>query len=370
MSDPKVLHVIQEVPTPHNNVLLKECKKIPGIRLIVWYNQISFKGHGFTDELAYEITEPSIYKKNGIDFKLLFRFIFKKERFLMVGWSNSTTRSILISSFLFRIPLNMWFDMPNDATARGSIKNALRNVFYLLARLAPVKVFCVGNATVNYFIKRGFASTRLVNLPIFIDVQNDKQFYTASSAELQQEIGFIDSEFNISAGSRLLFEKGYDLLVRAIHLLPEHIRENSKVYIIGKGEQEKQLANLVNELGLQDRIKMLAWLPTTSFMSLIALCDVFIHPARFDAFGGTIFAMSVGTPVIGSTTAGAAIDRIEEGKNGYLYESGDIQQLANHITWCYENRSGVLKEMGIKARKTALQWTPENGAMIILKNCI
>ena len=111
------------------------------------------------------------------------------------------------------------------------------------------------------------------------------------------------------------------------------------------------------------------WLEIDDFKALIANSDVFIHPARFDSYGGTTLGMSLGVPVIGSYGAGAALHRIKQGRNGFLYDAEDIQTLASYITLLYQNPK-LKRRMGAVAYQTARQWHPQSGVDIIVNNSI
>jgi glycosyltransferase involved in cell wall biosynthesis len=139
--------------------------------------------------------------------------------------------------------------------------------------------------------------------------------------------------------------------------------------IVGSGESLLGLQQLITELNLSAQIVMEQWLAVDDFKALIANSDVFIHPSRFDSYGGTTLGMALGVPVIGSYGAGAAFDRIEQGRNGFLYDAEDIQTLAKFITLFYQNPK-LKQSMGEAAYKTACQWHPQRGVDIILKNAI
>jgi glycosyltransferase involved in cell wall biosynthesis len=79
--------------------------------------------------------------------------------------------------------------------------------------------------------------------------------------------------------------------------------------------------------------------------------------------------MALGVPVIGSYGAGAAIDRIQQGRNGFLYDAEDIQSLANFITLLYQNPD-LRRRMGSEALKTAQEWPPSRGVQILVDHAI
>lgn len=128
-----------------------------------------------------------------------------------------------------------------------------------------------------------------------------------------------------------------------------------------------ELKRLATELNLVEQIVMEKWLAIDDFKALIANSDVFIHPARFDSYGGTTLGMALGVPVIGSTGAGAAVDRIEHGVNGFLYEATDTQALARIIRQLLTDPE-LRRRLGEAGRETALRWHPIRGVDILVQH--
>jgi glycosyltransferase involved in cell wall biosynthesis len=203
---------------------------------------------------------------------------------------------------------------------------------YTILRHSRSLVFGVGRPTLEFFKRIGFPENRVVNLPIFIDSDEDVQAHRLLRAQVLANHGMQTTDFVLSAGSRLIFEKGYDLLIKAVAQLEDDIRRRAKVLIVGSGPCAADLKSQIAALGLEDQVILVNWLAIEDFKTLIACSDVFIHPARIDAYGGTTLGMALGVPVIGSTGAGAAVDRIEHGLNGFLYEPEDTARLAEYIT--------------------------------------
>lgn len=365
------INLIQDLATPHNNVLIAQFKGDARVQLKLWYALDQDQGrYPWTKKITHEHFLAEIY---GTHFN--WRFInyclrHPEEKFCIVGWANNNTRLITLLFFLLRRPFNHWTDLPNTVScAKSPIKRLIRWLAYKILKHSNAKVFCVGVTSMNYFRQLGFGENRLVNLPIFVEVNEDLSSYHSLRARICGKYNIKSDEFVLCAGSRIIHEKGYDLLVKAIAQLREDIRRNIKVIIVGSGESVPDLKKFIAELNLSNQIILEKWLAIEDFKALIANSDVFIHPARLDSYGGTILGMALGVPVIGTYQAGAALDRISQGRNGFLYDAEDTQTLANLITLLYEN-PGLRKCMGLEARKTALMWPPRRGYEILAENAI
>ena len=367
----QTINLIQDLATPHNNVLIAQFKERSDIRIKLWYAREADQSlYQWSSDITNEHFRAEIYGR-----KFNWRFIkyclsHSEERFFIVGWGNANTRLIHLIFFLLRRPFNHWTDLPNHKMQRMSnFKKILRWSAYRLLRHSHCKVFCVGITTLNCFRAWGFSAKQLVNLPIFVTTDDDLAAYHARRSELFVKYTIQQQGFLISAGSRLIHEKGYDLLIRAIALLDAETRQNVKIVIVGSGHSQPELRRLITKLRLSNQVVMEQWLEIDDFKALIANSDVFIHPARFDSYGGTTLGMSLGVPVIGSYGAGAAFDRIKQGRNGFLYDAEDIQTLAGYITLLYQNPK-LKRRLGTAAYQTARQWHPQIGVDIIVNNSI
>ena len=367
----KIINLIQNVATPHNNALIGRFKNDKRTKLILWYERChDAQKYHWKKDLTNEHFQANVYGSK-INWKFLrYCLLNKNHTYFIVGWSNANTRLLHLLFFVFRRPFNHWTDLPRSLDSSDSlIRKIKRKLSYLILRYSVAKVFCVGKLTINFFKKEGFSASQLVNLPIFVETNILPQSFHSQRNTIFSKYGINENSFVLSSGSRIVYEKGYDLLLRGLSSLSFGIRKNIKLFIVGCGEQLSSIMKLASELMLNEQVIFVKWLEIEDFMSLIANSDVFIHPARVDAYGGTILGMALGVPVIGSTGAGAAVDRIDHGLNGFLYEVEDTLALANYIEQLYRNPR-LRSDMAIQARKTALSWPPEAGVEIILQNAI
>lgn len=362
-----VINLIQDIATPHNNSLISKFKGCEGVKIKLWYAKTADRTlYQWSKDLTNEHYRADIYGKSlNLNF-LKYCLSHRNEKFVIVGWMNINTKLLHLLFLLLRRNFNHWSDLPRPVTGG---KLLTRWISYKLLRLSKARVFGVGKITLNHFRALGFPESRLVNLPVFIEVRGDVSDNRARRVAALEKYGIDEKKYLVSSGSRLLYEKGYDVLINAISLLDPRIRSNIKVIIIGSGDAYDSLCQLSENLKLSEQIVYEKWLDPDDFNQLIAGSNVFVHPARFDAFGGTALAMSLGITVIGSRGAGAAVERIEHGVNGFLYDPEDAQALALHITELFADREKN-ERMSFKALETAMLWPPSKGVEILCKNVI
>lgn len=362
----KILNFIQDEATPHNNLLLNELDKNKNIELSLWYSRNVSKIYSWQEDLTNAVKKAKVYGDKKINWDLV-RGIFRKNNyFFLVGWSNPTTRFMILIFFLIRTKYSMWFDLPSDDAKRHWIKNILREFYYFILNKSNSTVFCVGVEAITYFKKRGFSESRLVNLPVFVTLDKQREDYFERKLSLFKQLNINENDFIITSGSRLVKEKGYDLLIKAIYLLEDkcHLR----LILCGQGEEENNLRLLIKEYKLDEQITIIPWMDIDDLRSLISNSHVFVHPARMDSFGaGSLNAMGLGVPVIASMQSGSGPDRIIDGINGWLYESEDYNRLSSLLMYCQNNKDEIFS-VGKKGRVTAESWTVDHGVNIIMAN--
>jgi len=126
------------------------------------------------------------------------------------------------------------------------------------------------------------------------------------------------------AMGRLHPNKGFDVLLRALALLPR-----GHVYLAGAGPEEAALRALVAELGITERVSFLGW--RRDIGALLAAADMFICSSRQEPLGNIVLeAWSATKPVIAAAAQGPS-ELITNGKDGVLVPREDAAALAAAI---------------------------------------
>ena len=133
------------------------------------------------------------------------------------------------------------------------------------------------------------------------------------------------SPFVVGYLGRLVPQKGLLDLIEALPLLPAHMR----VRLIGDGVQKQLLRARAAELGVSDRLELVAW--TNDVPGELRRLDALVLPSHTtrgwkEQFGRVLIeAMSCGVPVVGSSSG--EIPNVI-GDAGLIYPEGDVPALA------------------------------------------
>jgi glycosyltransferase involved in cell wall biosynthesis len=161
----------------------------------------------------------------------------------------------------------------------------------------------------------------------------------------------VPSSFVVGYLGRLVPQKGLLDLVEALPLLPAHIHAR----LIGDGIQKPQLLARATELGVADRLELVAW--TNDVPAELRRLDALALPSHTtpswkEQFGRVLIeAMSCGVPVVGSSS-GEIPQVIGEG--GLVYPEGDIAALAAALRRLADDPA-LHNELGRRGRARVLE---------------
>jgi glycosyltransferase involved in cell wall biosynthesis len=184
---------------------------------------------------------------------------------------------------------------------------------------------------------------------------------------VRSRYGLTDDNFFVVTGSRLVEDKGFDLLLAAISCFGQEERRLTKLLIVGSGPEKWRLEAQARNANLTDQVRFEPWMEYADFCGCIGAADVVVHPARTDAYGGiTLTAVGLGVPVIGTRQAGSAVELIEDGQSGFLYDAEDVQALAGHLQRLLHDET-LRRSMAEAANAVAERWTAERLADTLIR---
>lgn len=136
-------------------------------------------------------------------------------------------------------------------------------------------------------------------------------------------------KMNVVFVGRLTTEKHVDVVLQAIaKLVPEL---DIHYDIVGGGDQHKNLLELTHSLGLDDRVTFHGRLPDEELRGVLTRASVFVIASIAELQSiATMEAMASGLPIV-AADAVALPHLVQEGENGYLFEPGNVDELADKI---------------------------------------
>ncbi len=129
--------------------------------------------------------------------------------------------------------------------------------------------------------------------------------------------------------------KGQDVVLKALSMLDDTIKNNIEIYFIGKGNSN-WLVEAAKKVGLKENIKFIG--PKKSgedVFQFLKTLSLYIQPSLTEGMPRALLeAMSVGCPVLGSKVGGIP-DVINE---EFLHKPGDFKMLSKQIYQLFQDR--------------------------------
>ena len=132
---------------------------------------------------------------------------------------------------------------------------------------------------------------------------------------------------------------------------------------VGKGEEEKRIRRLANQLGVNEKVSLLGYVKRGDVVELLSHHQFFIMISRSEAFGLVYLeAMAVGCIPIASRREGFD-GIIKDGENGFLCDAGSVDELSLIIKKIQAMSSVELCAISKNASDTAKNLTDLKVAM-------
>ena len=232
---------------------------------------------------------------------------------------------------LFKQPVSVM------SSLKKRISQKLRN-----PRGKPVYLLCAGAYTKTDFARLGVFRDRAYQWGYFPEVKR----YEANKLLCGKEPMSI-----LWAGRFLDWKHPDDALRAAVRLRDEGYR--FRLCFIGTGPLEQRLHAMVSELKLEQQVDFLGAMQPEKVRCHMERAGVFLLTSdRQEGWGAVLNeSMNSGCAVVASNAAGSVPYLIEDGKNGLIYRSGDVDMLYEKIRVLLD-RTEKQAELGLNAYHT------------------
>ena len=252
----------------------------------------------------------------------LFYGVFSKSDFIYIHFLWHHTPIIILLGGVFRkkIVVNIH---GSDITQFNSSKLQKKvNAF----ALKYAKRVVVPSQYFVEIIKDAFPEVAANNIIVYPSGGINRNVFKLENHK-QPEKGVI----NIGMTSRIDANKGWDIFLKAVSGL-KNKGYSVNGFIIGQGNKEAEMLQLRKDLNLENEIAFLGLLSQSQIVSHYKNLDLFVFPTALNESLGLVGleAMSCGLPVIASNI-GAPSAYINEGVNGFLFETNNAESLTKRI---------------------------------------
>lgn len=235
---------------------------------------------------------------------------------------------------------------------------ALKKRYYANAVRRADLIICSSHQVESEYVGQfGVDPGKCVLMPHGISLTDQNAFSADQIEELRSSFGVSDSDLLWCNVGRIDPQKGQDILLRALKLLPDGIPYTlvlvgavSKDANLAENQRyEAELKYLAQQLPDPSRIVFAGW--RDDYELIMAASNAYVHSARWEGLPLTVLAaMSAKRPVLAPDNSSRP-PGFECGTHGILVQPEDPDSLANGLLKLVEEDDGELAQMGLRARQ-------------------
>lgn len=228
----------------------------------------------------------------------------------------------------------------------------VRNSFKLIEKFAALtctKLVAVTHTIVDVMVKNHLAPReKFAVIRSGFNIDEYINFNPDVSA-LRKKYNLNDDDIVIGKVSRFSILKGHKYLVNAFGEISKK-NPKTKLLLIGNGEIENSLREMVKQMNLTDRVIFTGLIQPEEIPSAIAVLDILVHTSLLEGLARVLpQAIMMEKPVISFDLDGAH-EVIKDGINGFLIEPENDAMLSDRILDLVSNPEKA-KEFGRIGKK-------------------
>ena len=357
-------------PIQYQVPLLKLLSEQPDIELNVFFlSDLSTKKYtdtGFNQTVNWDIPLLKGYDYEFLDSRLIGNdFSFNnpnvslkstKTAFSSRNWDaiwihGYANKSLLHIAYLckkYDIPLLLRGESNLTSTSKGILKTPFINL--LLHHCSAL--LSIGSDNKEYYLSHGVEEKKIFHTPYAVD----NEFFRKKTSEPEQnKVTKPKQKSIILFASKFIARKHPVMLIDAFNDLPEDIKQNTQLWLIGNGKEKERIQQRILNYNLSDSVKLLGFKNQGELSWYFYQCDVFVLPSEKEPFGLIINeVMNQAKAIITTNEVGAARDLVDH-DNGWVIKAGSQIALSNALKEALQNPQ-KLKEMGQKSLLKISKW--------------
>lgn len=288
-----------------------------------WITQNWNKGNDYVDEYNIDKSRIIIAKSRSYIFGIrsIDKQISQLKPDLVMSWDIRSSFWLLILHY-FR----SWTYV-NGTIRHGIRKNSFEHKFRSwLVRLSP---FAIANSEAGFKVNKLPLNNKrrvIYNAvdPLIVQKETyDKRRVKILSEPFKERINSKNVTLMISVANLVPY-KDYKTIIEALSQIDIPYR----YFIIGEGSERKNIEDLIESKGLQEKVTLLG--RRKDVKELLPLADLFLHSSRGEGCSNAILeAVAAEVPVVASEVGGTP--EILPEKSGILFKFQDVESLKNAI---------------------------------------
>jgi len=169
------------------------------------------------------------------------------------------------------------------------------------------------------------------------------------TSELRERLGLGPGPIILSNG-RLVEQKGFPALIKALELVRRQVRD-ARLVIIGRGPLKEELQRHAASLGVGDVVQFVTGIPESELPAYYNMADVFALPSLYEPSAVVLYeAMGCGRAVVATSAGGNP--EIVSPECGHIVPPGDPESMAASLIEVLTD-ADLRRSMGQASRRRA-----------------
>ncbi len=279
---------------------------------------------------------------------------WKADAVLIYGWAYHAHLKA-IWHFKNKIPVYFRGDsILSDQ--KKSIKNSIKNIFLRWVYRHVDHAFYVGTHNKAYFKQYGLKENQLTFAPHAIDNERFNFTCIKEASALRMRFDLDNEQILILFAGKLEPKKDPLLLLEAFARLQ---KSNVQLLFTGNGILEKTLKTRTQELKLDQQVYFLDFQNQTQMPALYQACDLFCLPSKSETetWGLAVNeAMACNKAILVSDKVGCAIDLVNPGINGAIFQAGNQENLLKNLQLLTQSKQQLV-DYGKASNEIIQDWS-------------
>lgn len=257
----------------------------------------------------------------------------KYDAVILQSWTNLTWWMAFLTALIYKTPVLFMTDSNISSEAsKSKIKRFIKK--NMLGRFLfhyALGFLTSGTANEDFYKYYYVSEKKMVRLYFswgYDKLLKKSEELSIKREELREKFGIKKDDFVFLYVGRLSDEKLLLILLEAYNRVKS---KNKKLFLVGDGPMKKEIKNQVKKLGVEN-VFFAGFQSREKIPDFYAAADAFVLPSRAETWGIVVNeAMCFGLPVLVSNKVGAGVDMVKNNYNGFIFESGNADDLFLNI---------------------------------------
>ncbi len=288
-------------------------------------------------------------KRNIDDFKLSFDEIenkLKKEKFehiLILGWNNLH----YLKSFYYALKLNIKIILRVETNLKSQVNIFKKIIKFIFLRFLFKNItyfLSIGKLNRQFYLSHNIHQKKIFPAPYFVD----NKFFSLKITKnnIKKKFRLEDKKIILFVGKLIDRKNPIEFLKLAKQY---QTKTNYHFIIIGDGYLKKDCKNFIKKNRLEN-VSLKGFVNQRELRKYYKMSELMIVTSLYETWGLVINeAFCFQVPVICTSKCGAAKDLIINGKTGYTYKSGNLNQLKNRLKFILNDKK-LRKKMSLNIK--------------------